>query len=332
MDREFKSFERRNKVTSKINRIWSFLEKRGIDGIVDKMAVPNDYVGRIVMTGAQTNAFIKEGIENGGGFVAGRMGAVELNYVYYYLREQMGCKDGSKLDAAIKMLCFNAGFFPNESAQAQKFAKLYLESIAQMDICGVWGVFMEDYMLHRYAPDTAITRLRCLEPWVSRDCVPWSKSLNGKKLLVVHPFVETMKQQYEKKDEIFKNRFGSEEILPDMEVSYVKAVQSIGGEGAPGFKSWFEAYDYMVDKIRKIDFDVAILGCGAYGLPIAARIKEMGKTAIHLGGATQLMFGIKGKRWNDDPLISSLYNESWVSPSDIEKPQHADGVENGCYW
>jgi threonine dehydrogenase-like Zn-dependent dehydrogenase len=39
----------------------------------------------------------------------------------------------------------------------------------------------------------------------------------------------------------------------------------------------------MIDEIGKIDFDVAILGCGAYGLPLAAAIKGMGKQAIHLG-------------------------------------------------
>ena len=85
-------------------------------------------------------------------------------------------------------------------------------------------------------------------------------------------------------------------------------------------------------EIKKYDFDVAILGCGAYGFPLAAEIKRMGKKAIHLGRATQLWFGIKGKRWNDDPLTKSLYNDAWVSPSDAEKPANADGVEGGCYW
>ena len=52
----------------------------------------------------------------------------------------------------------------------------------------------------------------------------------------------------------------------------------------------------MEERIGKIDFDVALLGCGAYGLPFAASIKRMGKKAVHLGVATQILFGIKGKR------------------------------------
>lgn len=45
----------------------------------------------------------------------------------------------------------------------------------------------------------------------------------------------------------------------------------------------------------KINFDTAIIGCGAYGMPLAAQIKNAGRQAIHLGGAVQLLFGIKGE-------------------------------------
>ena len=48
--------------------------------------------------------------------------------------------------------------------------------------------------------------------------------------------------------------------------------------------------------MREIEFDVAIIGCGAYGLPLAVEAKRMGKQAIHMGGATQVLFGIKVNR------------------------------------
>ena len=51
-----------------------------------------------------------------------------------------------------------------------------------------------------------------------------------------------------------------------------------------------------------------------------------------MGGPTQILFGIKGKRWDDHPVISKFYNEYWVIPNSIEKPQGANKVENGCYW
>ena len=60
----------------------------------------------------------------------------------------------------------------------------------------------------------------------------------------------------------------------------------------------------MQKEIDKIDFDIAILGCGAYGYPLASYIKSIGKKAIHIGGATQLIFGIKGKRWEKASFIN----------------------------
>ncbi|WP_274095727.1 hypothetical protein [Riemerella anatipestifer] len=41
--------------------------------------------------------------------------------------------------------------------------------------------------------------------------------------------------------------------------------------------TWFDALEDMKNKIDLVDFDVAIIGCGAYGLPLASYIKNKGK-------------------------------------------------------
>jgi hypothetical protein len=81
-----------------------------------------------------------------------------------------------------------------------------------------------------------------------------------------------------------------------------------------------------------MEFDVAIIGCGAYGFPLAAHVKHLGKKAVHLGGATQVLFGIKGKRWLERDAVSQLINEHWVFPSEDETPAQFKNVEGGCYW
>ena len=88
----------------------------------------------------------------------------------------------------------------------------------------------------------------------------------------------------------------------------------------------------MCDQIGKINFDVAIIGAGAYGLSLGAFIKRSGRQAIHLGGAVQILFGIKGARWNAEPEVSKLFNEYWVRPLPSEAPAQYKLVENGCYW
>jgi hypothetical protein len=77
----------------------------------------------------------------------------------------------------------------------------------------------------------------------------------------------------------------------------------------------------------------SIIGAGAYGLPLAACAKKMGKISIHLGGATQLLFGIKGKRWEERSEYANLINEYWTYASEEEKPPHGDKVDGtGPYW
>jgi hypothetical protein len=88
----------------------------------------------------------------------------------------------------------------------------------------------------------------------------------------------------------------------------------------------------MKSEIDKIDFDIAIIGCGAYGFPLAAHVKRIGKKAIHLGGPTQMLFGIKGKRWIENPNFNEIINEHFVFPNDSERIPNANKVEGACYW
>lgn len=83
----------------------------------------------------------------------------------------------------------------------------------------------------------------------------------------------------------------------------LEAVQSLGGSNNK-FQSWFEALQWMEDEMDKTDYDICLIGCGAYGFPLAAHAKRKGKKAVHLGGALQLLFGIKGK--DGKPKIMQL--------------------------
>ena len=94
----------------------------------------------------------------------------------------------------------------------------------------------------------------------------------------------------------------------------------------------FEALESMKREISQADFGVAIIGAGAYGFPLAAYVKSLGKQAIQMSGATQILFGIKGKRWDDHPVISKFYNDAWVRPLQSETPPEIHKVEGGSYW
>ena len=77
---------------------------------------------------------------------------------------------------------------------------------------------------------------------------------------------------------------------------------------------------------------MALIGCGGLGMVIAGRLRQKGISSIVLGGAIQVLFGIKGRRWANHSVISGLWNDAWVSPAADEIPGGADSVEGGCYW
>lgn len=216
-----------------------------------------------------------------------------------------------------------SGFFPKDENLLEIFVNLYISDIKNLDLLGVWNEY-EEFL--QVPEDTKLCKIRELEPWFYNK--PWTAALEGKKVLVIHPFEETIKNQYQKKEKLYKN----ENILPNFELKTIKAVQTIAGEKSE-FKDWFEALESMKNQMNNIDYDVAIIGCGAYGFPLASHAKKMGKIGIHLGGVTQLLFGIKGKRWEEWKHYTELRKnegESWVYANEI--PKDYKKVENGCYW
>lgn len=227
-----------------------------------------------------------------------------------------------------------SGFFPSTEKNLMRFGELMLNDYKQCDCLGSWlrnEIFLSSVNCH-------INKfwLIFLDPfWVEK---PWTLALTGKKVLVIHPFAEIIESQYHNhRKELFKNP----SILPDFKLITIKAVQSLGGKS--DYKSWFDALDYMKGEMEKVDYDIALIGCGAYGFPLAAHAKRMGKQAVHIGGSLQLLFGIKGKRWESpnyairarsvcpNLCYPNLFNAHWIRPTEY-KSENADSVENGCYW
>lgn len=228
-----------------------------------------------------------------------------------------------------------SGIFPPTQETAEEFSKRYLADTPEIDLLGSFQYY-EKFMPLR--SDVKYVHLECLYPFFVEK--PWTRALKGKKVLVVHPFEETIQEQYKLRNKLFENP----DLLPEFELITYKAIQSAAGIEVP-YKDWFEALKLMQDQISEIDFDICILGCGAYGLPLAAHIKRMGKKAFHMGGGVQLLFGIKGKRW-DTPSYGheygipelfvepycNLYNQYWIKPLKINTPAKASNIDGATYW
>lgn len=287
------------------------------------------YGGKCLMGIEKTNQKIYKALMSDQPFMASRFGNNEIWVMTCVLRERLLGKsreNDKNFDEWFERLCTGAGFFPRETTLAVRFADVLLDSCSQIDLLAMWHRRMEDYIIRKYIPKCNITYLRWLEPWYSKN--PWTAALAGKKVLVIHPFEKSIKEQYAKREELFPGT----QILPEFDLKVLKAVQTSAGGLDNRFADWFEALEYMYKEAMKIDFEVAIIGCGAYGMPLAAKLKRAGKKVIHLGGVTQILFGIKGRRWVESKVDKIPFNDVWIYPKIEETPKNASTVEVGCYW
>jgi hypothetical protein len=283
------------------------------------------------------NDYVRSRLEGGGPLMVAKFGTIELfalsnwhnlSKSHYSLAD---CLDYIKGDSGalwwntgVESLCHNAGFFPNDPNLLGDFFKVYASTASEVDILGSYLKF-ERVFSNELRNATRVNLDGYYAPYFYSN--PWTGFLKGKRVLVVHPFEDSIKSQYANRQLLWKNP----DVLPEFELITIKAEQTIAGQPSR-FSNWFEALASMEDKISKADFDVALIGCGAYGMPLAAHVKRMGKQAVHLAGWLQVLFGINGQRWRSDPRFTQFINDAWQSPLPHEIPSGFKKVENGCYW
>ena len=178
--------------------------------------------------------------------------------------------------------------------------------------------------------------LRSLEPYYIEPEKRWTNLLKGHKVAIVNAFAKTAVQQCSKREDIWP--ISSDSLLPpDVEwvpivTGYAPALAQGSAEWASDIQSWDVAVLDVVRRVVQSGAKFALIGCGGLGILIGSELKKRGVICIVMGGATQVLFGIKGNRWANHDVISHFWNDAWVYPSANEKPKGAWMIENGCYW
>lgn len=284
------------------------------------------YYDNPILSSSEINEELYKMVLSDNPFAAARIGGTELRNIVCSQKEHKNEKVKSSCYSLLKCL---SGFC-DEYEDIDRFSHLYEDALKSVDIMGVWFNQMEDVIIHRYCRnDILLGELQGLEPWYNPNS-PWTKALKEKKVLVIHPFKDSIMSQYGKRAELFPET----DILPVFELSCQKAIQTLYGERDSRVNNWFEGLDFMTDEALGKDFDIALIACGAYGLPLATRLKNSGKQAVHMGGALQLLFGVRGKRWDNAEVLKPFYSEAWEYPlaSEHLSENNSNNVENGCYW
>ena len=230
----------------------------------------------------------------------------------------------------LDQLCNNAGVYPRTKEMFNFFCEAHLKALNLIDIFSVWGK-PTAWVESNYVSEERILFVSgdASFPWLeARDGVSdkgWAMAFAGKKVLVISPFIDSIKVQLPKISKVFPGL-----VFPKIDFQYIRAPMTQGGINDG--KSYKHHLLRLKNEIKSIDFDVALVSAGAYSLPIAAYAKELGKIGIHAGGAMQLFFGITGKRYDDYPIVQKYFNSDWKRPFEHERPSNWRCIEDGCYW
>ena len=269
---------------------------------------------------------IKRAIESP--FFIGRIAGIELQTAYHLHTGSLHqiVKDKEELEN-------NAGIHLKGGASLAMYCKKLVESyehcthIAEWDKSG--DVFektgkSQEWIAEKTPHISKIDALS-LEPYYFQDS--WMPHIKGKRILVIHPFASTFEKQVPKLKEIFPNRSWFEDCSFEM----IKPPMTMAGNH--GNKDWQEHLAEFLPKLDDIEFDIALVAAGGYGMLISDYLfTERKKSVFYIGGALQIFFGVIGKRWFTNSTIMKLVNDSWTRPAMEERPQQYTKVEKGCYW
>jgi hypothetical protein len=232
-------------------------------------------------------------------------------------------------------------YFLDEQSQDEQrnlalfWGKQRQEAYGSMNVFGVMHWSYENNQIRdveKYAPKSAWVHADAFyPPCLKLDNViydiPWTEGLRNKTILIVHPFIDTIKEQIPKLLKIWSkvNATGApSSCMPIDTIDQVKFVRTQLPLTNPT-KSWIDVFNGMKQEIIDVGhFDVALVSCGGFGLPLLAHISTLPHkpSGIYLGGALQLFFGIHGARWysNGDwyQQWQESYTDAWTWPLDSD--------------
>jgi hypothetical protein len=266
-------------------------------------------------------------------FTVGKIGANELNSMWYmFLKEND--MNHPYIPYETRFL-FNitrqAGIYPDNQEFVDTFLKRFHSYLKDLDICAIWNQTPEFEMnvMKTCNPNFKQIELIDIEPF--NFDIHWSYCLRGKKVLVISSLSKSIETQYKIKDKVWPNG-----LLPDFELitlPFPTMYYLVNPDKQKEYpENSLKLLDTFIDKMKEIDFDIVLVGAGAYSIPLIVEAKRIGKIGIHLGGGLQIVFGIKGCRWDNHQKISKFFNSHWKRPYPEEIPENSQIVEGSAYW
>jgi len=327
-------------LTPRVNKPWIRLMPIVHDHI-QPWVKPNNKWWRfnIRYENTELGGYIKNKISNDTPFILPRIAGVENNFVEMGIaavQNQLTHAQSMYIQNATATMKNNAGIKLSSMTSIINYALVYISAFEKCDAYFEWEVWGDVYKYisnsHNFItmnfPKKKQFWAFTLDIFHNIYNEPWTRALRGKRLLIISPFVKSMQEKLEVLPEIY-----GIDLFPDCSFVFIKPPQTQGDIESEEFDIELQKFMNEVAEIKD-KFDIALCSCGGYGNLVCAKIFDMGKSAIYVGGVLQMYFGIYGTRWlKERPDILRLFmNKHWSRPKEEEQPDGFKKVEGSCYW
>jgi hypothetical protein len=264
-------------------------------------------------------AYIQDRRSRKSPFIIPRIAGIENNTAFLAYHKQ---ELPPGLQRAMKN---NAGINLPTPKSFSRYSKWYLKAFEACDLYASWEPF--GHYINHIKDSHAFIQDKYKKPqiWAYGFDIfhyiyrPWTQALRGMKILLISPFVDLMRDT---------TVYGVD-LFPECTFVYLKPPQTQGLEPS---REWHDEFQDFCEKVKEVEFDVALCSCGGYGNPLCAYIHSLGKSAIYVGGVLQMYFGIYGNRWLTErkDVLSIYMTPQWTRPT--ERPRGFENIEKSCYW
>jgi len=278
--------------------------------------------------------FIETKIQRKEKFFIGRLSGNETRFC-----GQVLC--GKNARPMLQTMAQTPGIHITSQETLKNYVQCYVNAVRNCDMLGIWDNVMYSQAIDFYnfskkmIPQKPIFHSCALEPFYffcpskynnGVDC-RLDRIWKGKRILVISSHINTIKQQVKNLDKIFKPY----KIFNNNTFTFVCPPKTMAFNHEN--KDWVGHFEDFKKRVDGQEFDIALVSCGGYGMPICDYIySSMNKSCMYLGGPLQLLFGIMGKRWLNHETLKEYYNEFWTRPLEEDRPINHHLCEHGHYW
>jgi hypothetical protein len=146
----------------------------------------------------------------------------------------------------------------------------------------------------------------------------FSVSLPGKRVAVISPFSESIRSNFSNRFDFFKKNYA----YPDFQLETVDTPITYSGLPKSYYphRNWFETLEALKAAVAATEFDVALMSCGSYAMPLGCFIEqELKRKAVYVGGVLQLYFGVVGRRYDNPFFLDQINREKFIHPLERDR-------------